>query len=94
MTSWHDELARRMAGPQRHRLLQGDPMLPLMRPAVEAPPSRWPRDSRRADGKISSGSLHEPPWVELEALRADGAGRRTRDLLHDEERIRFQDHMG
>lgn len=29
------ELARRMAGPQRHRLLQGYPMLPLMRPVGE-----------------------------------------------------------
>jgi oxygen-independent coproporphyrinogen-3 oxidase len=31
MASFHDELARRVALPQRHRLLQGYPMLPLMR---------------------------------------------------------------
>src|SRR5262245_4490041 len=31
----HEELRRRMARPQRHRLLQGYPMAPLMRPLAE-----------------------------------------------------------
>lgn len=42
------ELARRMNGPQRHRLLQGYPMVPLMRPVTD--PDRveaWPIDRSR-----------------------------------------------
>jgi hypothetical protein len=36
MPSFPEELARRMAGPQRHRLLQGYPMLPLLQRPLEA----------------------------------------------------------
>ncbi|HVK64817.1 MAG TPA: radical SAM protein [Polyangium sp.] len=61
-----------MSGPQRHRLLQGYPMLPLMRPAVE--PSRRGRPRayrRRADGALSLGETgtSEPPWIELDPTR-------------------------
>lgn len=43
------ELARRMAGPQRHRLLQGYPMLPLMRSVddVAVDVERFPVDRAR-----------------------------------------------
>src|SRR4051812_49086329 len=44
-----EELARRLAGPQRHRLLQGYPMLPLMRPAVIEG-----QRHRRLDGAVRS----------------------------------------
>jgi coproporphyrinogen III oxidase-like Fe-S oxidoreductase len=37
-----EELARRMRGPQRHRLLQGYPMAPLMLPAAPRDPPPWP----------------------------------------------------
>ena len=49
-----EELARRMAGPQRHRLLQGYPMLPLMRSAVATP------------GQLSRMRAHQAirmPWA-------------------------------
>lgn len=35
---WQHELSRRMSRPQRHRLLQGYPMLPLMQPALPQHP--------------------------------------------------------
>jgi hypothetical protein len=44
-----EELERRMAGPHRHRLLQGYPMLPLLRPAVSEPGRH-----RRLDGALCS----------------------------------------
>lgn len=38
-----------------------------------------------------AGLLAQP---RVEVVRAGGAGRRTRDLLQDEMRIRIHDHMG
>ncbi len=81
MTTWDDELGRRSAGPQRHRLLQGYPMLPLMRPAVEA--RRGAFMERRVDGELRlvpmphlSGEQQEehreasePAWVQPDASR-------------------------
>jgi oxygen-independent coproporphyrinogen-3 oxidase len=68
MRSYEDELARRMAGPQRHRLLQGYPMLPLLR---RASPDRSHR--RDLDGALVSlrkaGEAEEPPWLRLDPSR-------------------------
>lgn len=67
-----DELRRRMTGPQRHRLLQGYPMLPLMRPAIPAvAPDTWAR--RYLDGRLQRrtprATTVDPPWVQLDASR-------------------------
>lgn len=59
-------LARRMAGPQRHRLLQGFPAVPLMRPAALDPRCR-----RRLDGAFT-GHAHtpdEPPFITIDPDR-------------------------
>ncbi|WP_437723950.1 radical SAM protein [Sorangium sp. So ce861] len=82
MTSWRGELARRMSGPQRHRLLQGYPMLPLMRPAVERSRGVLRGTLRRADGALRALGLarapedgeempgaSEPAWVQLDPTR-------------------------
>ena len=79
-TALDDELSRRLAGPQRHRLLQGYPMLPLMRPAVAA--ERGGFMERRVDGELGplpfphlQGKMaehraaSEPAWIELDASR-------------------------
>jgi oxygen-independent coproporphyrinogen-3 oxidase len=66
MPSFHEELARRMAGPQRHRLLQGYPMLPLMRHAAQD------RDHfRELDGALTAptGGTLEEPWVQFDPTR-------------------------
>lgn len=53
-----NELARRLEGPQRHRLLQGYPMLPLMRPAAAgADPDAFPIDRSR---RLIAGVLPHP----------------------------------
>jgi coproporphyrinogen III oxidase-like Fe-S oxidoreductase len=84
MNQWHKELARRMSGPQRHRLLQGYPMLPLMRRAVElSDPEARKLARRRADGQLGNPDAastpeereerlrrgHEPSWVKLDPTR-------------------------
>jgi hypothetical protein len=70
----HEELRLRMSKPQRHRLLQGYPMLPLMREAVAA---EQPRGVvRRIDGTLCSTSPEgsvpqalEEPWMHLDPTR-------------------------
>jgi len=57
-----------MAGPQRHRLLQGYPMMPLMRRAVPAPPEGALPAVRRLDGAFA-GPPEEPPWVRIDPAR-------------------------
>lgn len=73
-------LEDRMGRPQRHRLLQGYPALPLMRPAA---PGTWPGRARLADGALQDVSralglriparrdevADEPPWMALDASR-------------------------
>src|SRR5690554_7718664 len=54
-------LARRMAGPQRHRLLRGYPALPLMR---QAAPLRGAR--RHLNGALPGS---EPPFVDIDPTR-------------------------
>jgi len=44
-------------------------MLPLMRPAVDAPRSGRRGPHRHADGALSGGKIQEPPWVELDPAR-------------------------
>lgn len=65
MPTMDERLAARMARPQRHRLLQGYPPLPLMR--------RAGADGRRRmlDGSLQSaaGEVVEPPWVALDPSR-------------------------
>lgn len=64
--NFREELGRRMAGPQRHRLLQGYPMLPLMRPASPSPEGRGrQRPLRRIDGSLGDG----PPFLQLDPTR-------------------------
>src|SRR4051812_45525034 len=72
-----EELERRLAGPQRHRLLQGYPMLPLMRPAVKEPQRHRRLDGAlRSDGKnavlprarVAPQTL-EPPHLTLDGNR-------------------------
>ena len=55
-------LARRMAGPQRHRLLQGFPAVPLMRRGASFPEGR-----RRLDGALADAS--EPAFIEIDRAR-------------------------
>jgi oxygen-independent coproporphyrinogen-3 oxidase len=66
--SFTDELARRMAGPQRHRLLQGYPMVPLLRQA--APPSAR-GFYRTLDGQLVDigGQTIEPAHLALDGAR-------------------------
>ena len=66
-----NELSRRMALPQRHRLLQGYPMLPLHRAAV--PGGGW---TRRLDGELRSWMPKpservepEAPWIRFDPSR-------------------------
>jgi coproporphyrinogen III oxidase-like Fe-S oxidoreductase len=60
-----ESLARRMARPQRHRLLQGYPAVPLMRPATSVD-SR----GRRLDGSLErSRGDSEPPIIEIDRSR-------------------------
>ncbi|MCE9574113.1 MAG: Fe-S oxidoreductase [Deltaproteobacteria bacterium] len=73
MTAWAEALARRMAGPQRHRLLQGFPMLPLMREAV---PRAGEPDAVHAGRHLDGGLApirpdgpREPAWIDLDATR-------------------------
>jgi coproporphyrinogen III oxidase-like Fe-S oxidoreductase len=78
---WRDELARRMALPQRHRLLQGYPMLPLLRPADPGAASGdLPARTRRADGSLRALDVAteedappdagaEPAWLTLDPTR-------------------------
>jgi coproporphyrinogen III oxidase-like Fe-S oxidoreductase len=70
---WRDELRRRMAGPQRHRLLQGYPMLPLMRPAETVSTTGRPSlVLRRLDGTLEARGPElprEPAWVEIDPAR-------------------------
>ncbi len=70
-SSYRDELTRRMRLPQRHRLLQGYPMLPLHRAA--SPGRGW---TRRLDGELrperrdpAGGAAPEPAWVRLDKSR-------------------------
>jgi oxygen-independent coproporphyrinogen-3 oxidase len=60
-----ERLAVRMARPQRHRLLQGYPPLPLMRDAQQ--PGKW----RGLDGGLRSevGVVFEPAWLALDRSR-------------------------
>jgi hypothetical protein len=72
-----EELARRLAGPQRHRLLQGYPMLPLMRPAVtDGERHRRLDGSVRSSGKDAvlraarvASAILEPPHLTLDGDR-------------------------
>ncbi|MFV8749161.1 hypothetical protein ACNOYE_01275 [Nannocystaceae bacterium ST9] len=57
-------LARRMAGPQRHRLLQGYPAVPLMRRAVDDPLAR-----RRLDGALDHPEQPEQAFVDIDPSR-------------------------
>ncbi|MCB9699381.1 MAG: Fe-S oxidoreductase [Alphaproteobacteria bacterium] len=61
-----EELSRRMRRPQRHRLLHGYPMTPLLRRS-----SPDPLHLRRLDGGLTarSGEELEPPLVSLETDR-------------------------
>jgi oxygen-independent coproporphyrinogen-3 oxidase len=69
-----EELARRMSAPQRHRLLQGYPMVPLMRAATN--PDAY--EMRELDGRLETwrhggrvlqtGEL-EPPFLSLDPAR-------------------------
>lgn len=68
MNSWQEELARRMSRPQRHRLLQGYPMLPLMRPAVEVQ-DEMTLGRRRADGRLGNPDAASTPEEREERLR-------------------------
>src|SRR5262249_871193 len=70
-----EELAHRMTAPQRHRLLQGYPMVPVMRAAVSPGPE--PR-FRGLDGRVRKMpfgvGVHqyeevEPPFLSLDAKR-------------------------
>lgn len=60
------ELARRMAAPQRHRLLQGYPMVPLLRPASDDLSVL-----RGLDGSTqrTSGRAEAPPHLTLDPTR-------------------------
>jgi len=63
-----------MGGPQRHRLLQGFPMLPLMRPAVSDESLRGRRSMRRRiDGALEELGVprvdKEPAWIRLDPHR-------------------------
>lgn len=83
MTNWTAELTRRMTMPQRHRLLQGYPMLPLMRQSVAGdgfgvhpPQTRTASGSTRQHRPFSLGASEvsqtadvEPPWVQLDDSR-------------------------
>jgi oxygen-independent coproporphyrinogen-3 oxidase len=69
MASFPAELQRRMAGPQRHRLLQGYPMLPLLQRAAPDP-----LHERRIDGSLTPlggarDPRSEPPWIRLDPSR-------------------------
>lgn len=66
MKEERDELKRRMARPQRHRLLQGYPMLPLMRRA-----STDRNLLRGVDGALTNyaGNEREPPFLRLDPKR-------------------------
>lgn len=58
-----------MSGPQRHRLLQGFPALPLMRPAADGSLREWAL-GRRSDGAlVRSKHVVEEPWVRLDPMR-------------------------
>lgn len=59
-----ESLARRMAKPQRHRLLQGYPAVPLMQWATTDPSQR-----RRLDGALESPRANEPPIIEIDRSR-------------------------
>lgn len=66
MSEERDELQRRMARPQRHRLLQGYPMVPLMRPAS---PDRGVY--RTTDGALKGYDRKEkePPFLRIDPKR-------------------------
>lgn len=66
-TLFRDELMRRMAAPQRHRLLQGYPMVPLMRRA--APPGNPTTSWRALDGRVADEREPEPPYLTLDPGR-------------------------
>jgi oxygen-independent coproporphyrinogen-3 oxidase len=55
-----------MSGVQRHRLLQGYPMVPLMRPTTEVGDDGTARH-RRLDGSLHDASA--PPWVTIDRER-------------------------
>lgn len=57
-------LARRMAAPQRHRLLQGYPAVPLMQRAASMHGGR-----RRCDGALVEVPEPEPPFVTIDRTR-------------------------
>jgi coproporphyrinogen III oxidase-like Fe-S oxidoreductase len=57
-------LTRRMAGPQRHRLLQGYPAVPLMRHAAPDLSS-----FRGFDGALTHGDAPEPPFITIDPTR-------------------------
>jgi coproporphyrinogen III oxidase-like Fe-S oxidoreductase len=60
-----ESLAQRMARPQRHRLLQGYPAVPLMGPAMSAD-SR----TRQLDGALERPrGVSEPPVIEIDRSR-------------------------
>jgi coproporphyrinogen III oxidase-like Fe-S oxidoreductase len=59
------ELDARMARPQRHRLLQGYPAVPLMRAAVGSLPPGAQIPRRRADGS----NVGEDKWIDLDRHR-------------------------
>lgn len=61
-----ESLARRMARPQRHRLLQGYPAVPLMSYAT---PLDGPQQSRWLDGSLHGPDAEEPPLIEIDRSR-------------------------
>lgn len=62
-------LARRMAGPQRHRLLQGYPAVPLMRPAVPEGLGRRHFDGALAATATGTSGALEPPFIDVDPTR-------------------------
>jgi len=69
--AYHEELARRVSRPQRHRLLQGYPMLPLMRSALPA----GRHHGRDLDGRLTRDAADgerteiEPAWIRVDTSR-------------------------
>src|SRR5690349_13448845 len=53
-----------MAKPQRHRLLQGYPAVPLMQGA-----KHFSEERRRLDGALESPRIAEPPFIEIDRSR-------------------------
>ncbi|MFO0590566.1 MAG: hypothetical protein U0441_23695 [Polyangiaceae bacterium] len=79
MTPSQEELARRLALPQRHRLLQGYPMLPLMRAALDPAVRELRWGQRHPDGSVhvdafgpdspEKAAHEEEAFLQLDATR-------------------------